>query len=328
MNLTPTWRTCLRGVCPPGLIWGALIGCACSPPPDPPKQNTKTRSRPLALRGLFTQGEPQLPAVYAPLRLGMPREEALQHKPSLATQPDLRSPDYPLLSFSLRFSGPESRFSEAWLSLPKLEAAALLMEAWGPPIKALDKHREPLQLWVNPQTQLCATLREGFADELSLSFTHCLPSQVLIGAALESGPAQAFAFEQHEALPQRQILGASAEALRTAFGAAFTQERPCCGQILLPPTEFSPETHTRVHVDFDEQQLVERLHFHLSYGPTPGIREEIESLLGARFGPSTQSTRYGRPTLLFAEAPLLQAQEHLTAKSWVIQRSLKPAAAK
>jgi hypothetical protein len=332
-----------------GLGVALALGAGCSPSVDPlPREsNLEPAGQPLGL--LFPDPQPTLPPPYAGLSLGMSREAALAKMPALASEEALHTTEYPLVSFNLRFDRQRGQLTEAWFALPKLEAEQVLSRAWGAPLKATDAQQRPMRIWLNPKAGLRAVLKDGFGESLSLAFSRCLPAAVLVGPAgtkASAGPAPAavadggsepglthnrFGFEVAPGLPDEGLLGATLPAVRQAFGGALTvdpqrsEDAPPTARIWLPPIEFDDGDGTRVRLAFDEDDRVRRVNFSLIYGHSPGAREEILSLIEARFGPAVSGERYGRAVLGFVAAPAVELRDNHGARAWEVRIEAPPA---
>lgn len=314
---------------------GGLWGCAPSVDPLPRESNLEPASEPLS--ALFPDSVPTLPPPYAGLTLGMSREAAVAKVPALATEEALHTTDHPLVSFNVRFDRRRSQLTEAWLALPKLEAETVLSRAWGSPLKATDAQQRPMRIWLNPKAGLRAVLKDGFGDSLSLAFTRCLPAALLVGASGQPAPVNEprvthtrFGFESVPALGDEGLLGAALPAVRQAFGNALsvdpqrTEDAPPTARIWLPPIEFDDADHTRVSLAFDDEERVRRVSFALVYGHSPGAREELLSLLEARFGPAVSGERYGRSVLGFVAAPSIEVRDNHGARAWEVRIEAPP----
>jgi hypothetical protein len=289
---------------------------------------------------LFVGDKPTLPTPYKGLSLGMAKADAIKANAALAEDSSLKPAEYDGMWFSVDIDKKSNVIERLYFDVPKATADAMVEKAWGPATKGQTSLGKPMGFWFNAEAGLRVTLKDGYGEEKSVEFTHYLPAAKLIGADTAS---KLFAFEAPQAL-----LGASADALRTAYAGVLIEKsmkqakadrkkivaiagkkanvlgspKPSM-HLELAPTEYE-SYWTRVHFTFDDENKVRRYWFKLAFERNPAAKDVLFGLLKSKLGEPKEAEKYGDKIFIFSEAnPYIEVKEDTISKGWDVSVDVK-----
>lgn len=272
------------------------------------------------LSTLFMGDAPTLPGPLAKLRLGSTLEASKQAWPELPACESLDDPAYEGVSFSWSFDA-KTQLARARFTLAKAEAVEAATEAWGEPQRGEGLGKEILW-WFNPATGLRAAISDGFGDEAQVEFTPYMPVSVFLGEgpelAFEAGKPLLGMSQAELARSYAEVLtDASREDSATAEAAALMAKPEASTHLDFPPLEWG-EDSTRVNFLWTEEGTISHAWFKLDFEPHPAARDELFTLLEAKWGEAEQEDDYGDTLFVFSEEPFISVEEDTISGGWDI----------
>lgn len=324
-------------------VFASLLGAvACNTTPE--KQAEKTAAaaeaaKPaVAAKGpetLINGSHPTIPDVFRGLEPGMAMEEAKKKLPSLPAETTIEDPAYGDLRFHAYVPEDGKRVENLRLKLPKDKALALVRAKWGEPVVGEDIGK-PIQYWYNPELKLRASLKEGYGEDMDLTFERYEPLAKLLG----DGPEIAF-------FAKVPVLGATVDALKAGYGpwfhaetadeaksqkaaldkftggktAGITSDMPDA-YLDLAPTEYG-DNFMRVNLSWDDAGKVESFRFGISYRQVPAKKDEILAQLEKKWGAPKKQEKYGKPLFVFSAKPFIGVEPNDISKQWDVKVQAK-----
>lgn len=283
---------------------------------------------------LITGSKPTIPDVFQGIAPGTTIEEATKKVPGFDRSKPIPAAEFPDISFFVYAPKDSTRIENVRFELPKDKALALVTSKWGEPVVGEDLGK-PVQFWFNPESEIVASLKDGYGEGSDLTFSQYSPAQKLLG----EGKDIAF-------LSKAPVLGATVDELKAAYGqwlhvesdqeaqdkkaaidkltdgksAGITTAEPKA-YLDLPPTEYGSQ-FMRVNLNWKDGK-VESYRFALAYRSVKAKKDEIFALVEKKWGAPKKEEKYGDPQFVFSEKPFIVVVPDDIGDAWDVKVSAK-----
>lgn len=250
--------------------------------------------------------KPKLVGPLAKVQLGIAEAKVAQAAPQFVEGVGVvESPEFPGVTFQL-YVGQKKTVESATITLPKAEARAAIVSAWGEP-REVEYRRKPVAFWFNPEDGIRALLTEGHDPaEMTLRYERYTPVAKTLGEGKDR-----FGFET------TPILGATVDTLKQAYADAFDGQTGQLVFLNFPPTEFDDRIRVQARVEGDK---VVAYQLNLAFGGNEQVKAEILALLEAKYGKPTEAkTPTGAAVMEFRKSPTVQVKEDTLGKTWFVE---------
>ncbi len=290
-------------------------------PPKPAQKDVAT---------LITGDKPTIPEIYKGLTPGMTVAEAKAKVSSFSAEESLKDPAYDGINFFVYVPKDEPSLKTLRFELPKDKALSLVKAKWGEPVVGEDLGK-PVHYWFNPETEIAATLKDGYGDGSDLEFFKYSPAAKLLG----EGKDIAF-------LSKAPVIGATVDELKAAYGqwlhvetaeeakaqkaaidkltdgksANITTAEPDA-YLDLPPTEFGSQ-FMRVNLSWKEGKVT-RYWFQISYRQAKAKKDEIFAMLEKKWGKMKEEKDLGDTIYVASEKPFIVVKPNTISDQWDIE---------